>query len=310
MALSNPTQNFSVHSIAPYALQDKTIAGVEFKKGVPFGMFQVLGDASFNLNASSIQNYGGSSLYAWASEITQIDAEATLTVKESPDMLFSLFGGANITKTAASATGSIVAIQNVNGVSLVAATGLASATIETGKEADLGLNVYVVKAVGPDSVDVYAMTDMQFTNGDDLDFIDDELKITVSPLTIVASTAVSVPNSGVELTGGAGTIALVTGDTAVYKTVAAHGGFSTIDIGQKGVVFPEFGMFLYGKPRADGTLLEIELFKCQSSAGMVLPMTEGDFQISDLTVKALLNNQPLDGSGVAKLATLRSVRPA
>ena len=244
MPLSNPRINFSVHSISPYALQTKTIGDVTFYKGQPFGIFQVIGDASFNLNATSIQLYGGSSLYARASEITQIDAEATFTVKEGPDMLFSLFGGADITKTAASALGTINTIVNANGVSVVATTGLASATIKTGSESDLKFDYYVVKAVGADSVDVYAMTDIQFAELTALDYIDDTLKITAAPLTVVTGAAVEVPNTGVELTGGAGTIALVTNDTAVYKTTREHGGISTIDIGKKGITFPEMGIVM------------------------------------------------------------------
>lgn len=308
--LGNPIQNFSGWSAAPYALADKTIAGVDFKKGQPFGMFRVLGDMSANFDASSVQNRGGNSYFPRASEVTEINPVFTMSVKESPNMLFSLYGGADITKTAASATGTIVAIKNIKGTSIVASTGIATATIESGKETDLGLNVYIVKVVGPDSVDVYAMTDLEFRNGDDLSFIDEDMKITATPLTIVQSAAVSVPNSGVELTGDSGVIAMVTGDTAVYKTVAPHGGISTATFGQAGLTFPEFGIIVYSKPRGDGSHFELEIYKVQSASGMLIPFSETGFQISDLTMNAILNEAPLDGSGVAKVWEIRSILPA
>jgi hypothetical protein len=250
-------------------------------------------------------------LYAWANEITGIDAEAVFAVKESPDMLYSIFGGADITKTSASATGTVVALQNGNGTSVFdATTGIASATVKAGSETDLKFDYYVILAASATTVDVYAMTDIQFANATALTYQDDTLKITASPLTISTGAAVEVPNTGIELTGGSGAIAMTGNDTAIYKTTAAHGGISTIDIGKKGINFPEHGLILYGKERSDGTLLEIEIYKAQSSAGIVIPMTEGDYQISDITVKALIDNNPIDGSGVAKLATIRSVTPA
>jgi len=311
MALSNPRINFSIHTIAPYARATKKIGDTTFYKGQPFGLFRVLGDASFNLNATSVQLYGGSSPYAWASEITQVDAEFVCNVKESPDMLYSIFGGADINKTAANADGSVVALQNGNGDSVFnATTGIASATIKSGSESDLKFDKYIIVATGATAVDVYAMTNLQFSKVTALTYQNDALKITAAPLTIVTATAVEVPNTGIELTGGSGTIALDTNDTAVYSTMGAHGGISKIDLGKEGVVFPEHGMVIYGKERSSGELMEIEIFKAQAASGMVIPMTEGDFQITDLTVKALFDSDPIDGSGVGKIATLRAVTPA
>jgi hypothetical protein len=310
MALSAPRINFGIHSIAPYARATKTIGDTTFYKGQPFGLFQVLGDASFSLPATSIPLFGGSSLHAWTSELVQIASEIVFNVKESPDMLYSVFAGADVALTAASATGTIVALVNVEGTSVQSATtGITTATIKSGSETDLKFNKYVVVAKSTTTVDVYAMTDLQFANATALTYQDDALKITASPLTIETDTAVEVPNTGVELTGGSGTIALVANDTAVYHTTAAHGGISTIDIGKKGINFPEHGLLMYGKERSDGTLFQLEIYKARVSAGIVLPMSEGDFQITDVTVRALIDSAPIDGSGVAKVATMKAVAP-
>jgi hypothetical protein len=299
MALSAPRINFGIHSIAPYARATKTIGDTTFYKGQPFGLFQVLGDASFSLPATSIPLFGGSSLHAWTSELVQIASE-----------IYSVFAGADVALTAASATGTIVALVNVEGTSVQSATtGITTATIKSGSETDLKFNKYVVVAKSTTTVDVYAMTDLQFANATALTYQDDALKITASPLTIETDTAVEVPNTGVELTGGSGTIALVANDTAVYHTTAAHGGISTIDIGKKGINFPEHGLLMYGKERSDGTLFQLEIYKARVSAGIVLPMSEGDFQITDVTVRALIDSAPIDGSGVAKVATMKAVAP-
>ena len=313
MAKSNPTQHFSIFEITPYALNTLTIGDDTFKKGQPFGTFEIVGDASVNQNASSVQNRGGSSYYARANEITEIDSEVVINIREMPKMLYSLYAGATVTETAASATGTVDTIRNAYGTSMVAATGMASVGVKSGSDADLRFDYYACVATGAAAFDVYAMTSMQFeklgTSGN-MTWQNDENKITASPLTLVQSAAVEIPYSGCEITGGAGVIALVTGDVAVFKSTPAHGGINTIDIGKNGVIFPEHGMVLYGRERNDSTKIELEVFRASVSSGITLPMPLGDFMTTDVTFKALLSNSPLDGSGVAKTYQIRTMIPA
>lgn len=312
MALSDPIINFGIHNITAYARTARTIGSTAYAAGAVFGPpFKVIGDANFTMNTSSVQLYGGSSYYPWASEITSIDQEVSVTLKQYPNALYNLFAGGSITETAASATGTVTTLQNSSGTSVVdASTGIASVGLKSGETSELKYGWYVVKAVSSTTVDVYAYTDLDFNNGTAISYQDDDAKITSSALTISTGAAVEVPNTGVELTGGSGTIGMTTGDLAIYHVTPAHGGINSIDLGTEGVTFPEIGLFLVGKTRSSGQKMSIQIFKAQAVSGISIPLLEGDFATSEVTLKALLDSNPIDGSGTAKVATITQVLPA
>lgn len=291
MSLSEDFIAYGIHSLVPYRRSDK----------LPYGIFKVLGGGTIALSAEFEDLFGGSNKYAWASEAKTISAEFTATVKSMPDFLFEVFLGAEVTKTAASATGTVNGLENFNGTSAVAATGIATATVKTGSEADLKAAIYVVKVVSATTVDVYSMTDIEFSNGVDLEYIDDELKITSAPLTITTATPVTIPNAGIELTGGAGTIAMVAGDTAVFKAAAAHGGVTEIVIGKSSATFPEHGQVALAAKRSNGDMLEIDIHKAVG-AGFPIALEETVFSIPELTVKLLYDNC------INRIATIRKIK--
>ena len=132
-------------------------------------------------------------------------------------------------------------------------------------------------------------SDIAFGNGTDIDFEDDDLKITASALTITASTAVEIPNTGLELTGGSGVIALVTDDTAYAQAASAHGGVSEITIGKTTSSFPEHGIVALSAKRADNSLFEIDMLKCVGG-GFPLALEETVFAIPELTIKLLFDS--------------------
>jgi len=311
MALSTPQIYLGVHSITPYCRKATQIIGsTTFKRGQPFGIFKVLGDASFNLAASSATLFGGSNPFPWANEILQISSEFTMNIKEAPNMLYALYAGATITETAAAALGTSVGLVASTGTTIGGSSvGVDTATIKSGSESDLKFGTYIVVYVSATTVDVYAATDLQAENLTALTIQDDLLKITASALTIATSTAVTVPNTGIELTGGSGTIAIVAGDVGIYKAIPAHGGIDTIDIGKSGTVFPEHGLLVYGRERSSGRLLEIDIYKAQVSTGLNIPLLEGDYQTSDITVIALQDSAPIDGSGVSIVKSALSKLP-
>ena len=281
MGLSQDFIAYGIHSLVPYRRSDK----------LPYGIFKVLGGGTISLSAEFEDLFGGSNKYAWASEAKTISAEFTATVKSIPDFLFEVFLGAEVNTTAASTTGFVGAIANFKSAGTVVntTTGVASATIKSGKEADLKAGIYVVKAVSATTVDVYCLTDIEFSNGDELSYIDDSLKITASPLTITASTAVEIPKTGVELTGGSGTIGMTDGDTAVFKATAAHGGISEIIIGKSSATFPEHGQVALAAKRSNGDMLEIDIHKAVG-AGFPVALEETVFSIPELSVKLLYDN--------------------
>lgn len=294
MSLSQDFIAYGIHSLVPYRRADK----------LPYGIFKVLGGGTISLSAEFEDLFGGSNKYAIASEAKTISAEFTATVKSMPDFLFEVFLGATVNTTAASATGTVDSAANVNGVSaLDATTGIATATVKAGSEADLKTGIVVVKVVSATTVDVYYMTDIEFSNGVDLTYIDDSLKINVTPLTITASTAVTIPDTGVELTGGSGTIGMTVDDSMVFKVASAHGGISEIILGKSDAIFPEHGEIALSAKRSDGSLMEIDIHKAVG-AGFPIALEETVFSIPELTVKLLFDNCK------NRIATFRKIKGA
>jgi hypothetical protein len=292
MSLTDPRIIYGIHSICPYSRQD----------GLPYGILKVLGGGSLNLTAESEDLFGGSNKFAWASEAKTISSEFSVTVKSMPDFLFELFLGAEVSKTAASATGTCGALTAKKGA-LIAGTGLASVGLTSGQAANLKAGLYLVKAVSATTVDVYALSDIDFSRGTDLEFIDDTLKVTASALTITTGGVTVIPNLGVELTGGAGTIGMTIGDTAVFALAAPHGGISEITIGKSSTSFPEHGQVVLSQKRATGDLFEIEIYKAVGQ-GFPIALEETVFAVPELTAKVLYD------STKDKLATIRAIKGA
>jgi len=277
MALSTNRIVYGIHSLAPYARADK----------LPFGILKVLGGGALSLTAEFEDLFGGSNKFAWASEAKTVTSEFTAAVKSMPDFLFELYLGATITTTAAALLGTVrQAIVNVKGTSVVASTGIASVGIKAGSEADLKDGIYVVKAVTATTYDVFILTDVAFDKGVDVTYENDALKITATPITLVMSAAADIPNFGLEITGGGGTIALVADDTAFFSVSAAHGGISEIIVGKTTTTFPEHGLVALSQKRADESLFEIEMFKVVG-AGFPISLEETVFAIPELTTKLL-----------------------
>lgn len=294
MSLTDPRIIYGIHSICPYSRTD----------GLPYGILKVLGGGSLNLTAESEDLFGGSNKFAWASEAKTISSEFSVTVKSMPDFLFELFLGAEVAKTTASATGTCGTLANKKGTTAMSATiGIASVGLKTGEAANVKSGVYIVKVASATTVDVYALTDIDFSKGTDLEYVDDTLKVTATPLTITAATPVTVPNLGVELTGGSGTIGMTVGDTAVFVLSAPHGGISEITIGKSSTTFPEHGQVVLSQKRATGDLFEIEIYKAVGQ-GFPIALEETVFAVPELTAKVLYD------STKDKLATIRAIKGA
>lgn len=246
-----PKCTFGVHSITAY----------DPDTFLPFGTAKVIGVANFNNSGEIIDLFGGSNRYPWKKEAGVIDASGSFTFKEIPDWAFKAFLGKDATVSAAEALGSVTATVNRKGTSVLAATGIIAASVLAASETDLKTAIYIVKAVSATTVDVYAMSDVDFKVGTGLVFQDDALKITASPLTIATSATVTVPNTGIELTGGAGAIALVTGDTASYTTKAINDGSTDVVIGSDNDQFIDVGLILHGQRQKDGTINEIDIYR-------------------------------------------------
>lgn len=294
MALSQDRINYGIHSICPFRISD----------GLPYGILKVLGSATMTLTSEFEELFGGSNKNAWAVEAKTISSEWTASVKSMPDFLFELFLGATVQTTAASATGTVGDFKNVSGETVFKAdTGIASVAIKSGSENDLKDGIYIVRAVSDTTVDVYALTDIEFKKlgaSNTLEYIDDSLKINATPLAIVTAGAeTEIVGLGVNLVGGSGVIAMTVDETARFSVRSAHGGVSEISIGSDSTIFPEHRQLCLGGKRANGDTLELELYKVVGS-GFGVPFEEQAFAIPELSMKLVYD------SCEDKVATIRA----
>jgi hypothetical protein len=268
MALSNPRSIYGIHSVAPY----NTSSG-EF-----YGILKVLGDSSLNLSGELNALNGGSSPYPYAVEQGVITTEVNLVFREYPDFVFELFLGKAPTSNAAEASGSTTALVNKTGTSVFnGTTGIATITVESGDEADVKFTKYAVVAASATTVDLYAGSDVDFARGTDLDYQNDLLKITTSPLTVADSGGTtSIPGTGLEITGGSGTVAMTSGDTAVFSSRPVNQGSMDVVIGGSSDVFPEFGAIMLANQRGNGAMFEVDMFRMKA-VGLPIGLAENAY---------------------------------
>lgn len=275
-----------------YSFGIHSVGAVNRSTGLPYGMIATVGDCTVNIEASSVDLRGGSVLGARATEQTEIDYNVTYNARSWPDWLFTVNFGATVSTTAASAsTGTVSALVNYLNTSVFdASTGVATATLKSGEAANMKFNHYIVVAASASTVDVYTTSNFDFTRGTDLFFDDNTMKITTSALSITTSTAVEIPGTGIELTGGSGTIGMTSGDVAVFEVAPPHNGISDVQIGALGSLPPEHELWLFGKKRASGESMSIRCYKAQCVSGGSIPLSLADFAATDFTIKLLYDS--------------------
>ena len=295
MGLSEQQIPYGIHSICPYNRVD----------GTPYGILKVLGGGTLTLSSEFEELFGGSNKFAWAVESKTISTEWTATVKSMPDFLFELFLGASVSSVAASATGTVDNTQAIKGALIEAATGIASITAKSSSEDKLKSGKFILIADGTTTVQLYGLTDVDFNldSGSIMEYLDDSLKIG-TPITVTGTGGVvEIPNLGVEITGGSGTVSFTVGDSVIFSVAAPHGGMDVITIGKSSTSFPEHGQLAVSQKRSDNSLFEIEMFKVQGS-GFPIGMTEQEFSIPELTMK-LIYDQCKDA--VAEIRSIKGV---
>lgn len=288
MSLSNPRSIFGVHSVSPYKRTDNLF----------YGTLRVLENSSIATTAELISLQGGSNKFDWQVEVGSMTAEMSLSFSEYPNFVFELFGGNAPTANSAEATGSVTTLTDKLGTVVDATTGIASIGIKSGSESDLKFGKYVIKTVSETTVDVYFSSDADIGRGTNGEYQNDALKITVSALTVPGTSAVvEIPNFGLEITGGSGTVALVAlgaiGDTATFEVRPPNTESMDVTIGQlSDQNFPEFGAIIMAA-KQDGGLFEIDALRCKA-AGLPIGMTRNTFAPAEVTVK-LMYDSVLDG---------------
>jgi hypothetical protein len=280
MTMRDPRIIYGIHQITPYSRTT----------GLPYGTSLVLANSSIAFAGSLKEQFGGSARFPWAVEEATISTDIKIAVKSLENWMFEIFLGKSPTHTTTPDTNGVISgIANKKGTSMVAATGLASVSMKTANEANLKFGKYVVKAVNATTVDVYCLTNADFNKGTDLAYQDNLCKITASPLTITTGAAVEIPNTGLELTGGAGTIALTTDDTATFEVLPVFSEELHVTIGGVSDTFPEFGMIMVAQMRGNGELFEIDAYRVKA-VGLPIGLAEKAFGESEINAKAFYDS--------------------
>lgn len=289
--MKDPRHLFGVHGFTPYNRDN----------GLPYGVANVLKNSTFSLTGEQVQLYGGAQKAPYAIEDANITSEIQLNVAQYEDWMFQLFMGKAPTNVALE-DGVVSALTNKKGTSVMSATtGIASIATKTGGEVDLKFGKYLVKAVSTTAVDVYALTDIDFSRGTAKAFVDETLKITATPLTIVAATAVEIPGFGIELTGGSGTIGLTVDDTAIFDVVPPATQSMEVILGGANDVFPEFGALMLAQQRSNGELFEVDAFRCKG-AGLPLSLQEKTFGEAEIKATAFYDSVK---GGICKIRAVK-----
>ena len=267
----------------------------DFFSHIPVGEeLDVIGDLSLNVSAEVESLFGGSHSWPVAGEPKTLAAEGSIELREFPEELAEYLVAGVGAKTAASSTGGVVALANHKGTSCMSATtGIASVGLKSGETAELKAGIYVVVVATATTVDVYSCSTVDMKKGTDLTKAAGTMVI-ASGLTIATDTAVEVTDTGVELTGGSGTIAMTVGDTAIYEVYPPHNGVETITMGQEGAEFKRVALVLTAQKRTTG---EICYIHCPNALclGMPLGAKETAFQSGSVTI-GVFTHESLDYS--------------
>lgn len=283
MALSNIQASFGIHSVCAYNPETR----------IPYGIMKVLGSLTLNNQGEQIPLNGGSLLYPWKVEKGAITTEGNFVTREIPNWSFTALQGSEPTVNSAEANGNVDTPINVKGSSVIAATGIASVSVKSGEEANVKTGIFVIKAVSATTVDVYSMSDSGFKRGSNLAYVDDTLKITSSPLTITTGSPVEIPNTGLEITGGAGTIAMTEGDTAMYAARSQNTRSTVVKVGASGETIPDVGLFCAAQEQGTGEMIFLDIFRAAVS-GFPMSMTEKAWAEADISFQAYYD-QTRDG---------------
>lgn len=270
---------FGIHSMTPRHLT--TLKS--------YGIMEILGGANIETTGETEDLYGGSSRFAYASEATQMSSSATVNAKSFPNFLMQLFLGGSVTELDAAPNGEIRDFVNTKGTLKHATVGVASVGLKTGAKDDLKFGKLIIVAKDATHVDVYAVSNIDFSRGVKKDFLSDDLKI-ASNLTITSAGVVEVAGFGIELTGGSGTIGMTPGDVAEVEVLPPHSGASKIKVGSASAVFPAFNAIMLAAKTSTKEIFQIEAFNVVGS-GMPIPMQEKSWMVADLSMKFLQSTE-------------------
>ncbi|KKN72954.1 hypothetical protein LCGC14_0405080 [marine sediment metagenome] len=248
----------------------------------PFGLWRVIGEMNLDRSIDNVPNTGGHISGAWDSEFGQPENSIALTVRELPFFAFTVLEGATTNEIVPEATGSVGALTNKQGTSVFdATTGIDSIAAKVGVEQNIKAIRYIFVATGPATVDIHL-------HGDGTPF--ETIEGVVASNITVPSTGgtVDVDSLGITITGGSGTIAFVTDDTASSDTRPIHQGFGITPVGSEGDTPTSFGLLGVYPKKSDGMQFWID-FPNVVGSGLPIGATTREWSESSITLTPLID---------------------
>ncbi|MCK4499650.1 hypothetical protein KAU11_04090 [Candidatus Babeliales bacterium] len=272
MAVSNPITSFGVHQAI---IQDLNT----------YEMFQILilDSVEPDFTQEMIDLRGGGSAFPWASAPGEATGEIAMTIKQYDAGVLKYFSpwitGSTTETAAGEAAGNVGSITNVVGTSVVdAATGIASVAADPA--GTLRLGDYVVEAISATTVDHFVNT-----NIDGHTYQDDALKISASAITI-PDTGGTIVDSGIQYTGGSGSVAMTIGDKAIFSARPISSYLLQHQIGKTASAPLEFSMTIVGEKIGD-KIRKVTYPRCIAGGGAGLKFPYKEWAMFETTIKLL-----------------------
>jgi len=249
-----------------------------------WGLAKILGSAEADLKQELIPLEGGSSIVPWAAAPGRAAGEITLPIRQYDKQILRFLkpwiAGSEVETAAGEAGGSVTAIVNAKGTSMVdATTGVAS--IAVGTAANLKPGNYKIVATGAATVDIYVDTDV--SGG--VEYQDSDLKINSASITI-PGTGATVESTGIEFTGGSGSIALTTGDIATFTVNPISTYLLNTYFGKTGACLREFELTIYSEC-VGGRIRTTTYPRCVASASTPITFLENEWASMEATIQVL-----------------------
>lgn len=264
------------------------ITGLDYVSKMPLFYSKVAGEFTIPFSFDLEDFIGGANKFVLDAEPKYAKADTTFSFKQFDNQLFTYLSGANTTVNLASATGSVTTLTAGKGTSMTGAGGIQTVSLTALKSADLKAGRYIVIADSASTVDVYGTTDMDFsgvfTSGAALQFVDNTLKITATPLTL-SDSAVAIPSIGVSLTG-VSSPSLTIGDTGYFDVFPANIGSETIIVGQANMFVKRISLIAASQPKSNGETFYVYCPKVQP-AGFDVSLKEYSWAANSPKMKIL-----------------------
>lgn len=265
-----------------------TIAVLNRRTKEPYAILKVIGSAEVSSTIATNGITGGSYIDNVETVPGKRETKVSLVIREYGRGIFPPFTGAAVTDISAEPTGFVGNFYDWNGTTVKGATGIASVQVDTGEQASLCNSEWTIKAVSATTVNVYASSAP--TNW----YVNNEGLINAAPITITSGGTIDLDNAlgestGIAITGGASSIAMTVGDTAIFTTRKINlGGYQTI-LGQSSAVFDEFTIDLLGTEH-NGKNVMVRIFKC-TAPGLIFGFKELEWSESSIELMPSVDTQ-------------------